>query len=48
MHCCGNPLHDIPLWIALALPFVAPYLLYLRRPCRHHHEDGVDHNHETR
>lgn len=45
MHFCGNPLHDVPLYLLLALPFLAPAALWLRaklsKPClcgdRHSH-----------
>ena len=30
MHFCGNPLHDAPLYAVMAIPFVAPVILWFR------------------
>ena len=30
MHCCGNPIHDVMTNIALALPFLASFGMWLR------------------
>ena len=50
MHFCGNPFHDVPLYIVLALPFLAPVLIWLRArfgrqkcDCGHEHEHGEKH-----
>jgi hypothetical protein len=52
MHCCGNPLHDIPGLLAVAFPFLGTGLWWLRSkfrpkrqpctaPCAHDHKkDG--------
>ncbi len=49
MHVCGNPLHDVPLYLMLALPFLAPFLLWLRarfgRKCDCGHDHAQDHEH---
>ena len=29
-HSCGNPLHDVPQWILLAIPFLAPAFVWVR------------------
>lgn len=29
-HSCGNPLHDIPQWAALAVPLLAPVVAWAR------------------
>jgi hypothetical protein len=47
-HFCGNPLHDIPLYLMLAAPFLAPIVLWLRArlsrcDCGHDHSDGSHH-----
>jgi len=34
MHCCGNPLHDGPLLLAMALPFLSAGALWLRMKLR--------------
>ena len=51
MHFCGNPLHDAPLYLMLALPFLAPAIMWLRsrwrKPsceCGHDHEHGEQHD----
>ena len=53
MHACGNPLHDIPLWLVPSIPFLAPIVVWLRARlaarrcgCGHEHEhehDGQKH-----
>lgn len=30
MHFCGNPLHDIPLYGMLAIPFLGPIVFWLK------------------
>lgn len=34
MHFCGNIFHDAPLYLALAFPFIAPAILWLRHKFR--------------
>lgn len=50
MHFCGNPLHDAPLYVLLALPFLAPVVVWLRSrwqksscECGHDHANGERH-----
>lgn len=50
MHFCGNPFHDVPLYIVLALPFLAPIWIWLRArfgrqgcDCGHDHDNGEKH-----
>ena len=51
MHACGNPFHDIPLYLMLVLPFLAPAVLWLKTKlsrrgscnCGHDHSDGSEH-----
>ncbi len=30
MHACGNPLHDVPIWIVMAIPALAPAFIWGR------------------
>lgn len=30
MHSCGNPWHDFPQWLAMAVPFLAPAVVWFR------------------
>jgi hypothetical protein len=29
MHFCGNPLHDIPLYLVATLPFMGPVFVWI-------------------
>jgi len=42
MHCCGNPLHDAPMWIMFFATFSAPCLCWLRAKlgCKNHIHKG--------
>ncbi len=33
-HYCGNPLHDVPMWLLMGAPFLAPIYLWLRTKWR--------------
>lgn len=45
MHFCGNPLHDAPLYIMLALPWFAPIFLWIRSKLQRKCECGEKHDH---
>jgi len=49
VHACGNPLHDIPLYLIMALPFLAPVFVWLRtrfsKRCGCGHDHAQDHEH---
>ena len=49
-HFCGSPLHDVPLYLMLTLPFLTPIFWwvrsYLHKPsceCGHDHAHGEQH-----
>lgn len=30
MHFCGNPFHDLPMYLVAALPFLGPVVIWWR------------------
>jgi hypothetical protein len=30
MHSCGNPFHDVPMWLAWFAPFLLPVIVWIR------------------
>lgn len=30
IHSCGNPLHDVPQWVLMAVPFLASAAVWIR------------------
>ena len=41
MHFCGNPLHDVPLYLLLALPFLTPVVMWIRAKLHQEHRDHL-------